>query len=117
MATNTEILQEIREMRTDFGCRLGNLETSTALINKGMTSLTSKVDEHDKILIVGNGELPLKQMARDTRDKLETHLNEAKDAIKGKIDFSNKTKLLLIGSGISFTVINVGGAILARLIK
>lgn len=117
MATNTEILQEIREMRSDFGCRLGNLETSTALIKESMSLVTSKVDNHDKILVVGNGELPLKQMARDTRDKLETHINEAKDAIKEKVDFSNKTKLLLIGSGISFTVINVGGAILSRLIK
>jgi len=104
MATNIDILTEIRDMRKDFGERLGLLETSAALTNQSIERLTGKVNKIDEVVITGNGDEPLKQTVRDTKNKLDCHLDEMKTIDKEKKDNRTWFNRLVIGAIVAQTV-------------
>ena len=98
MASNIEILNAVTAMRNEFGERLGLLETSSALANQSLNLLTSKVDKIDQVVITGNGESPLREIVKDTKNRLDGHLKDMKDCEKEKKDNKVWFNRLVIGA-------------------
>ena len=106
-----EVLCEVKEMRADFGRRLGELEITTSLIKQSIGQISPTVENLEKILLLGNGDPPMRATVKSTKELLDQHIKEAKDKTAGKKGIWIKIMLLAIGMLIS----NIGLMISAYL--
>jgi hypothetical protein len=105
---NKDILDEIQEMRRDTDKRLRDIEITSSETRSKVEVMNMTVNRLDKVVIVGNGTKPMQERLNNVED----YIKVLKDCDADKKDTTKKTRLLWLGAGISFTVVNIGGLII-----
>ena len=105
MPNNTELLNEIRDMRKDFNARLDDsnermktLEIANAISNNQMQGMFSKVELLSRTVIIGGNDSdpPMKEILKDCKTRLDGHLQAEIDRKRRKWDFTDKTAMAFI---------------------